>query len=190
MATRFDLSGPLSLVDIEIYRRKLPLTPEARIDGRFVVEEGRKYSPKGLLPGKYNFWTEPERNVWPDGTVFWRSGAVAIFPNGENSIVDYDMYNISTFFAYESIEMQSEGRHVPICHLEEEIVESHARKIVNDKIFLEVLERFPSNRWRDYWPVRFRIISKTEFMNSFQNDNTTSTFKEFERRLGDGLPLC
>jgi hypothetical protein len=181
MATRLQISGSVTEADLEMYRRKLPLTPKALVNGTFEIEAGRKYSPKGLMLGRYIFIGDLEKNQWDTNnpnTTFWRCATVASFDYGNDVILDYEMFNISTLIASESIFSHQYGQNPqgPTS------IEKKFEKLTTlKKHTVEVTELLKSEKYKDYYCARWKFIEKKEFLGKKNNFLKTLTFKEFER---------
>jgi hypothetical protein len=182
MATRLQISGTLSDADLEMYRRKLPLTPKARVNGTFEIEQGRKYSPKGLLPGKYFFMGKLEENQFdiPNqvNRKFWRCETLSIHQNGGNSILDYEVVNISTLLASESVQVLNSAS-LPIGAKSDEM--KYSQLLLIKQNIVEVLEQIKSQKFADYFPVKWRFINKKEFILKNEIVEKTLTTKHFEQ---------
>lgn len=184
MATRLQISGSVQEADLEMYRQKLPLTPQARVNGSFELERSRRFSPKGLLVGKYIFIEDLEKNQWKADdprSVFWRCPAIFSFSYGDSIILDYEVFNISTFLASESIQVLPNGQ-VPIGFMSNE---EKLKKLSQLKTYaIEVVEQIQSKKYEDYFPAKWKLIGKSDFIGRNKNIQKTLTFKEFERLNG------
>ncbi len=177
MATRLQASGGDIEADLEMVRRKMPITPEARVNGNFEIEAGRRHAPKSLLPGKYCFLGELEENEWSNSRKFWRCATLGVFQDNENVIIDYEMLNISTLLAYESKEIVN-GYEMLIGYIPD--TEKYDKLLNIKKYFIEVTELLQNSKYKDYWNVKWKSINKSEFIINSKRIFKTSTVKKLE----------
>ena len=165
MATRLQIIGDVSIADLEMNTRK----SRNRIND--------KYSPKGLLIGKYFFCGDLEENQWNSSNKFWRCATLGFFDLKEELIIDYEMFNISTLLSSEAIEIIGSKENQKGGMSDEE----KFRQLKNLKEYIiDVSDCIKSEKYENYYSVKWKKLNTKKFITKGRVIHKTLTAKKYE----------